>query len=363
MDFSHLTNEEVNYELALRHVRNLAQTTHRAKVLKLKALAQEDVIRETIHASSDHVMSPEDNIDTCQQQLEELRELVHNALVSQNKDVLSQSRSRLIHYRSRLAILKPPPALRDTKLILERTVNALLGDVGGAFPDRDQSVHSVREDTATSHRNDSAGEGNSRSRDDSGKRTPFRATSSPMTTGRGRGRVMRTPPDPRHSASGRIVDEKTEYTPLLRERSLPAPLPIPPVGEEDESSSSSVTNDRDADENARNELTKLRQEFLAWRSAERDRIRQEETERQEERKQYERRIREEREQYERRLREERQQLNQRQQENERLLRNTREQYERNLNEERRRHEQQLRDERQQLQQQQRQQQERQLQEE
>lgn len=158
--------------------------------------------------------------------------------------------------------------------------------------------------------------------------------------------MLRTPPNSRFNGSGRILDEKSEDTPLLRERPLSVPLIEPPVRKEDDNSLSSSNNDRSAEENTTNEPSKLCQEFLAWRSAERNRLHKEERERQEERNQYERRIRAERDQYEHRLREERQQLNQRQQEHERLLRNTREQYEQNLIEERCRHEQQLRDERQ-----------------
>ena len=132
MEYAHLTDEEINYELTLRHVVNFGPATHRNKVLKLKTLVQEDQIRDTHYTNSEHVMSPTVNLEQCQARLSELQKQLASALSSGNLDQVSQTKSRLFHYRDRLAILHPPGFLTEAHLSLSSAVNKMLREANSA---------------------------------------------------------------------------------------------------------------------------------------------------------------------------------------------------------------------------------------
>ncbi|XP_062706813.1 uncharacterized protein LOC109421856 [Aedes albopictus] len=131
MDYTHLTDEEVTYELALRHVVNLGPTTHRGKVLRLKALMQEEALRDNQPTSSAHVMSPQSNIEHCETQIQQLHISTEAAIRTADRAAISQSRTRLTHYRDRLRLIHPPVELRDLHGMLTMHVTVLLNKVNG----------------------------------------------------------------------------------------------------------------------------------------------------------------------------------------------------------------------------------------
>nr|XP_029720641.1 uncharacterized protein LOC115262396 [Aedes albopictus] len=131
MDYTHLTDDEVTYELALRHVVNLGPTTHRGKVLRLKALIQEEALRDNQPTSSAHVMSPQSNIEHCETQIQQLHISTEAAIRTADRAAISQSRTRLTHYRDRLRLIHPPVELRDLHGMLTMHVTVLLNKVNG----------------------------------------------------------------------------------------------------------------------------------------------------------------------------------------------------------------------------------------
>ena len=126
MDFSCLSEEEILYELALRHIVNVGSLTHRNKVLKLKTLWQDEVEGNILHESSTHVMSPTVNIETCSAAINQLHTLVDSVSRSKNKLDISNTKSRLLHYAVRLRIIDPPEFLSDALDSLRSIVKDLL---------------------------------------------------------------------------------------------------------------------------------------------------------------------------------------------------------------------------------------------
>ncbi|XP_062711169.1 uncharacterized protein LOC115265398 [Aedes albopictus] len=131
MDFTHLTDEEVTYELALRHVVNLGPTTHRGKVLRLKALVQEESLKDNKPTSSEHVMSPQSNLELCEAQVHQLHISCEAAIRTADSVTLNQIRTRLHHYRDRLQLIRPPSESRDTHAMLTVHVDVLLNKLNG----------------------------------------------------------------------------------------------------------------------------------------------------------------------------------------------------------------------------------------
>ena len=129
IDFIHLTDEEIAYELALRHVTNLAPTTKRARVTKLKALVQEDILRDTVYVNSEYVMQPELNMETCQSAIRELRKFVDLAIQNDNQEQIKVVRSRLLHYRHRLHIIPSVVPLEETRNVLIELVETLIAEI------------------------------------------------------------------------------------------------------------------------------------------------------------------------------------------------------------------------------------------
>ncbi|XP_062553274.1 uncharacterized protein LOC134218349 [Armigeres subalbatus] len=134
MDLTHLSNEEIDYELALRFVVNLGPCTHRNKVLKLKDLmAQEGQLQEPACHSSQHVMSSTSNLEICQLRIGELRKRVDEAVQIKDTFAIAQLRSRLIHYKTRLEIIQPLAAFVSIKDTLCSLVKVLLDEVDCAL--------------------------------------------------------------------------------------------------------------------------------------------------------------------------------------------------------------------------------------
>lgn len=134
MDLTHLSDEEIDYELALRFVVNLGPLTHRNKVLKLKDLiTKEDALQNTIYHSSEHVMSSTTNIETCQKRIGELKQLVDEAIQMKDAFATAQLRSRLLHYSHRLDAINPLAPFASTKETLCSLVKVLIDEVDSAL--------------------------------------------------------------------------------------------------------------------------------------------------------------------------------------------------------------------------------------
>lgn len=145
MNFTHLTSEEIAYELALRHVVNLSSMTHRNKVMRLKDLVDEDNAKNTVYNSSEHVMDPSVNIDVCVEGIKQLQIVIERAHKLDNSHDLTQAHSRLIHYQNRLAIINPPENSVETLNSLRQIVNTLFASVSDvAVKSVNQSVNSDR---------------------------------------------------------------------------------------------------------------------------------------------------------------------------------------------------------------------------
>lgn len=112
MDFDplHLSEEELNYELALRHIVGLGQTTRRVKCMRLKAALQEEMARGNAHTDLAPVMDDSTNIETCQSRIRLLLPQIDHAMKKQDLGFLEHVKSRLRHYRNRLVRINPPPA-------------------------------------------------------------------------------------------------------------------------------------------------------------------------------------------------------------------------------------------------------------
>ncbi|XP_055599075.1 uncharacterized protein LOC129748459 [Uranotaenia lowii] len=132
IELFHLSDEEIAYELALRHVTNLAPSTRRAKVVKLKALVQEDILRETNYVSSEYAMSPESNVEACQMAIQELKNFVDLAIQNGNSEQMACARSRLLHYRQRLSIIPPVSSVKEARKILSDLVEMLISEINSA---------------------------------------------------------------------------------------------------------------------------------------------------------------------------------------------------------------------------------------
>lgn len=126
MDYTHLTNEEINYELAVRHEANSGATAPRGKVLRLKALTNEEISRDSMPSSSEHVMSPDANIEICQSQIERLHINTDSAICAADYVALNEIRSRDTHYRNRLHLINPTAELQETHAMLTLHVNVFV---------------------------------------------------------------------------------------------------------------------------------------------------------------------------------------------------------------------------------------------
>lgn len=156
MDLTHLSNEEIDYELALRFVVNLGPSTHRNKVLKLRELmTQDEGNQDNVYRSSEHVMPSISNIETCQVRISELKTLIDEAIQIKDPFAITQLRSRLLHYEHRLESIQPLPPFASTKQTLCSLVKVLKNEVENALAQIGK--RSDRSDSAVTNINPSSG--------------------------------------------------------------------------------------------------------------------------------------------------------------------------------------------------------------
>nr|XP_029707580.1 uncharacterized protein LOC115254310 [Aedes albopictus] len=148
MDPASLLEEEISYELALRHVNNLGALPRRARAVRLRALMQEDEIKGILYDNSSHVMDVGDNISQCQSRVRELIPEVEAALKRGDLPAVRLLRSRLVHYRDRLSIVDPPVASLDTHAAVALLVQFSLEDVDDALGRTKKSARPVNSDSA-----------------------------------------------------------------------------------------------------------------------------------------------------------------------------------------------------------------------
>ncbi|XP_055590749.1 uncharacterized protein LOC129742837 [Uranotaenia lowii] len=129
MDPACLSEDEVSYELALRHVANLSSLPRRAKALRLRQIMLEDMRNNKIYDNSSHIMDAEQNIRVCQDRVDNLLQRLKVAFKSADYQFMRQATSRLIHYRERLAIVEPPSKLNDTYATLTLLIQCSLEDI------------------------------------------------------------------------------------------------------------------------------------------------------------------------------------------------------------------------------------------
>ena len=128
-----MTSDEIGYELALRHIVNLGSMTRRIMVQHLRNAVEEDNSRGVTPDSSEHVMSATANLEACQTSLRELHQQTYATLRNGTMEGLSQLRSRIEHYRNRLAIIKPPGFLVDAHSSLSRQTEMMWSDINSAL--------------------------------------------------------------------------------------------------------------------------------------------------------------------------------------------------------------------------------------
>ncbi|XP_058836854.1 uncharacterized protein LOC131693219 [Topomyia yanbarensis] len=206
MDYTHLIDEEIEYELALRHVVNLGPKTHRTKVQLLHKAIREDAARNVTRDSAEHAISPTVNMERCQIQIYELHKQVSVALRDVNIEMLAQLRSRIAHYRFRLAILKPPDGFAEAHSSLQTLVKVMECDVNSVL---NRAVTRVVDGSGGGREQLGVpmGRNKATSASDSRQHTSLPPTSSPLSAGHGSGLAW---PD----FTGARFDGSSHYTPF-----------------------------------------------------------------------------------------------------------------------------------------------------
>lgn len=149
MDPACLTDEEINYELALRHVSNLSALPRRARAARLRVLIEEDTSKQVYYDDASYVMDEDENIKQCQRNTNEILLTLDTALQKSDLMVIRQARSRLFHYRERLAIIEPSAHQLDTHTSLALLVQFALEDIDDALGKGKKTTKSAnRQDVA-----------------------------------------------------------------------------------------------------------------------------------------------------------------------------------------------------------------------
>lgn len=130
IDPLHLSEEEINFELALRHITGLGLTTRRNKCIKLRDAMAEDLTLGRTHTTSAHVMDDAKNIEMCQSRIRNLLPSLETAKEKKDIGFLVHTVSRLQHYLNRLSRIQSPPThLREEWLTLKELISFTLADV------------------------------------------------------------------------------------------------------------------------------------------------------------------------------------------------------------------------------------------
>lgn len=160
MDPTWLTEEEIEYELALRGAPDLKSLPRRARAVRLRAIIKDDEQNGRVHGSATHFVDPAIDLEVCQHNLGKLYTSIEEACRTGDKTVLVEARSRLLHYRDRLAAIEPPDDLKQSQAAMSLQVQDALEDIDDAAGKgrRRGSVTSASGITGEGHRriNDNA---------------------------------------------------------------------------------------------------------------------------------------------------------------------------------------------------------------
>lgn len=105
MDILHLSTSELDYELLLRNAPEANSRNRREKTGKLCALLEQEARSMGVPACADHVIDQTEHLTLCNNMLVNLRERCKDALDEENVNELAICKSKLIHYRGRLALI------------------------------------------------------------------------------------------------------------------------------------------------------------------------------------------------------------------------------------------------------------------
>lgn len=126
----HLSEEELNFELALRNIGNLGLATRRNKCSRLREAMTEDTTLGRTYPSSTHVMDDVVNIETIQSRIKLLLPAIETAKKKKDMGFLNHTVSRLKHYLNRLSRIQSPPAhLQEMWSALNVLVSSTLEEV------------------------------------------------------------------------------------------------------------------------------------------------------------------------------------------------------------------------------------------
>lgn len=105
-----LSEEELNFELVLRHITNLGLTTRRVKCIRLRDAMTEDVSYQETYTSFTHAMDDSTSIEMCQSRIRLVLPAIDSAKKKQDIGFLEHVSSRLRHYLYRITRIRTSPA-------------------------------------------------------------------------------------------------------------------------------------------------------------------------------------------------------------------------------------------------------------
>lgn len=105
MDILHLSDNELDYEILLRKENTVNLRTRREKTGKLRTLIDVERTTMEIPESADHVINQAEHVDVCQKKLQIIHNRLIKALEEESSTELAVCRSKLLHYRGRVAMI------------------------------------------------------------------------------------------------------------------------------------------------------------------------------------------------------------------------------------------------------------------
>lgn len=105
MDILHLSEDEPDFGIKLRKESTSECRTRREKTGKLRAISEKEKSTMDIPDSADHVIEQAEHVYLCQRKLQDINQRLEKALEEENSIEVVRCRSKLLHYKSRLALI------------------------------------------------------------------------------------------------------------------------------------------------------------------------------------------------------------------------------------------------------------------
>ncbi|XP_062698940.1 uncharacterized protein LOC109422600 [Aedes albopictus] len=105
MDVQYLLEEELEFELKLRGVKNPSNLQHEEQIKQLQQLIEKEIKNQNAPSTASHIISDVDHIYQCQAKLNPLFKSIEQALRQGTVEEIKMNRSRLNHYRWRLSLI------------------------------------------------------------------------------------------------------------------------------------------------------------------------------------------------------------------------------------------------------------------